>query len=174
MIFLSVILTQCVGFKPATSGGKITKYVEEFYTEGGVIQYFIKPLNYKDDSKKDFSFDFTFRNRDVNTDIVTVNFSAETSTVDTLNFIKIMANNKAVSNDDLETLFISKTNDNTFNQRMSLKLEYKNVEEYFFNEHQVQLASVTDTINISPSKKAKKAFEKMKVSLVQKLVPYTK
>jgi len=70
IVCLSLLLTSCFSIKPQVS--KTGKNLwEDFYVSPGVMQYFIKPLLFKND-ERNLDIDFTFRNV---SDSVTVNYS---------------------------------------------------------------------------------------------------
>lgn len=69
-IVISLILTSCFTIKPGvTKTGK--NFWEEFFVSEGVMQYFIKPLTFRNRADQ-LEIDFTFRTK---SDSATVNFS---------------------------------------------------------------------------------------------------
>jgi len=76
-VCVSVVLGSCFSIKPQAS--KTGKHLwEDFYVSPEVMQYFIKPLSFKnDDLNIDIDTDFTFRNV---SDSVTVNYSIYSKT----------------------------------------------------------------------------------------------
>lgn len=69
-VYVSVLLASCFSIKPQAS--KTGKHLwEDFYVSPGVMQYFIKPLVFKNNDRN-IDIDFTFRNI---SDSVTVNYS---------------------------------------------------------------------------------------------------
>ncbi|MBN2662898.1 MAG: hypothetical protein JXR68_04550 [Bacteroidales bacterium] len=67
------LFSSCIGVK--FKGKKSPKqFYEVFYMEQDVLQYFIKPIDFKGDDNI-FRVDFTFRDSSSNTSLVTTNYS---------------------------------------------------------------------------------------------------
>ncbi len=86
-VFMSLILASCFSIKPQVS--KTGKNLwEDFFVSPGVMQYFIKPLEFKN-KEGNIDIDFTFRN---DSDSVTVNYSIYSDQVYTKPEMVIISN----------------------------------------------------------------------------------
>lgn len=70
IVLVSILFISCFSIKPQVSKTGVNLW-EEFYVSPGVMQYFIKPLQFKSQNRN-IEMDFTFRNV---SDSVTVNYS---------------------------------------------------------------------------------------------------
>lgn len=73
---LLALLPSCM--RMGANGARLGKAMETFYVEGGLIQYFIKPLHLKG-SNTSASVDFTYRHDPKKENAVTCNFSLKSS-----------------------------------------------------------------------------------------------
>ncbi|WKN44055.1 hypothetical protein [Tunicatimonas pelagia] len=74
VVILLIGLSGCMGVRPASSGGRAGKLYESFLREGGVMQYYIKPLTFSSSQEK-AEVDFVYRSNFSPDSLVTCNFS---------------------------------------------------------------------------------------------------
>ncbi len=83
LILLTVLIvstTSCLSLKIKGKKSKPSKYVEEFFIDQGIMQYFIKPMKFKGE-KEFFTVDFTFRDSISFDSYLTANYSVFTKNV---------------------------------------------------------------------------------------------
>jgi hypothetical protein len=132
-ICICALLFSCGGMKPG--GGKSGKSLyETFYVGEEGIQYFIKPLAFKDDDSE-LLLDITFRHKDRVQDSATLNFSIRGSElikqIDTL----ILSNSQlssSITASNIEYLFAERTK-RGYTSRFSTKLDLIHLEKLFEN-----------------------------------------
>lgn len=132
-ILLVLMFGGCLSIKTATTkSGK--KYFETFYVGEEGIQYFIKPVLFKDEkSNEDLILDISFRYRDEVNDSAIVNFSIKNSIIHkTIDSLILSNNDFTIKSDKVELLFNEK-NKTGFTSRFSTKFSLNEIMEMFTN-----------------------------------------
>lgn len=126
-------LVSCGGIKPG--GGKTGKNLHEtFYVGEEGIQYFIKPLAFRN-QETDLLLDITFRHKDKVQDSATINFSIQSNElikqIDTLTLSTTEVFSSIASN-KIEYMFAERTKKG-YISRFSTKIELITIEKLFKN-----------------------------------------
>lgn len=132
-ILLLLMFSGCLSIKPSTTkSGK--NYFDTFYVGEEGVQYFIKPVLFKDEkSNEDLILDITFRYRNEIKDSAVVNFSIKSSIIyKTIDSLKISNKDIEIKSDKVELLFNEK-NKTGFTSRYSTKFSLKEIKEMFNN-----------------------------------------
>jgi hypothetical protein len=124
LLFLIIIISfsSCIGIRiKGTKSAK--KYYEEFFIDQGVMQYFIKPLEFKGD-KENLFVDFTFRDSVSYQSFITLNYSIYTfERVKDIDSAFFIINDKKIDFNNCEELFIKKSK--KYEIRNSCKITYE-------------------------------------------------
>lgn len=160
---LVILLTGCYAGKTGGSG-RIAKYVEEFYTGEDGIQYFIKALDYEDANGEEAKVDFTFRNKNKETDSVTVNMTFLTKKTDTLHSIELSTDSLNKKTTDIVHFFTERKKE-FYAQRSSLRISYNDFEKAFTDAtHQLKLQTASETLVLKPTSGAIKSMNTIKLN----------
>lgn len=132
IVSISLLSINCLGVKPKGGGGSSSnssKFYESFYLDGGVTQYFIKPLSLENDLSKEHSMDFITRNNETTPSGVTFNLTVyHTSTISTSDKVIFKNATKEIQGQDLKILF-SEKNGEYIQNRITLNVQDKAVLE---------------------------------------------
>lgn len=165
LLFLIIILSlsSCIGIRiKGTKSAK--KYYEEFFIDQGVMQYFIKPLEFKGE-KDNLSIDFTFRDTVDYQSFITTNYSIYTfEKVKNIDSAFFIINNKKIQLKHCEKLFIKKSKQ--YQIRNSCKITYKEFMEIVEVEPEIWAYFNNKKHVFLPSKNAKTGLEITKTQII--------
>ena len=158
-ILLLLMFSGCLSIKPSTTkSGK--NYFETFYVGEEGIQYFIKPILFKDEkSKEDLILDITFRYKNEIKDSAIVNFSIKSTIIyKTIDSLKLSNKDIEIKSENIVLLFNEK-NKTGFTSRHSTKFGLKEIKELFNNDAwEVTVYNQNKTAKYEPHRKAVRAI----------------
>ena len=160
-ILLSIaFLFSCSTKKPAFTKSAAKLY-ESFYLGSETMQYFVKPLSFKNDSNS-IALDITFKNSPSGQDSSTVNLSLFSQ-----NFYKKI-NNISIENDSTKinldniTFMFSEKQAKNYLSRFTAKLKNTDIQKIFKNSNwKISVDSENVKSDYLPSKKTFKNIEKL-------------
>lgn len=161
LILVGMLFSSCLTIKPSSSKSP-KKYYETFYTEQG-IQYFIKPLSLKSDSKETMEIDFTFRNTEENPDSATINFSIYSSEpLKNIEKMYIRNEQHEFSEEEFKLLY-SELDKKEYHFRYSISVPTPNIINLFENEDWIlEIIAESGNFVFYPEKKSKQVIVKLR------------
>ncbi|GAB4340268.1 MAG: hypothetical protein OHK0038_19740 [Flammeovirgaceae bacterium] len=111
------------------SNGKVSRYYETFLLFGGGTQYFVKPIEFKENANY-FSMDYTLRDNLQDSSFITCNFTFSTNTpYKNLKKLSFKTEDEEISTNFLEKIYIEKTK--MYHYRYTSKLRFYDFKELF-------------------------------------------
>lgn len=169
-IFAAVLIaaaSACGGMKPggASAGNKL---YETFFVGEEGSQYFIKPLEFKNDQKEKVIMDFTLRYKDDIKDSALVNFTIISE--DNIKSVdQILLENGVVSskNQKINLLFVKRESDG-FHCRFTFKTPLTEITELFSNsDWKVTTSTGANNKIFYPTSKTQKSIEALNYNVFQ-------
>ena len=119
----------CYSFSQSGRSGKL---YQSFYVGEDGVQYFIKPLKWKNDANSSFEADFTFRYKEGTSNDASVKMTLVEGIklVKSVKKITISSSTGSVSLDSLSTLFLEKAGDN-YVKRVSAHCSFEDLRSMF-------------------------------------------
>ncbi|MBN2890761.1 MAG: hypothetical protein JXL97_02750 [Bacteroidales bacterium] len=164
LLIVIVSLSSCYGVK--IKGKKNPKkYYEEFFISQGIIQYFIKPLEFKGE-KETFVADFTFRDSVQYNSLIAVNYSIfSDDVVKQVDSAFFITNNKKIKILNCEKLFIEKHKQ--YHLRNSCKITYNDLIQVINEDLEVLAYYNNLEHNFKATKQAKKGLFIAKTRIIE-------
>ena len=157
---LMVSLSGCLVIKrSSTKAGK--NLYETFYTEDG-MQYFFKPISLQNSNGGELKIDFSFRNRDIETDSVIANFTVVDSTLvkEIESFRLISGAGTEVAGVETQLLFNEKKS-KLYNSRFTTKLPLDGLMSMYASSFGITILSGQNTYMYEPVNKTTKTVSKL-------------
>jgi len=131
-LVLIIISTSCIGIKMNASKNS-KSYYETFHINDSVMQYFIKPMQFK--GKLNLKADFTFKKISNRFSTVTMNFSVISNEDTPLELIQINSTERD-SIRKINLLFKEKKK-SKYKYRYTSNISYMSLYDFFSQEHQI-------------------------------------
>ncbi len=168
LILLTSLISACSSVKYA--GKKSAKkYYEEFFIDQGVMQYFIKPVEYKNGKNK-ITVDFTFRDSVPDNGNITLNFSLfSENLVKKIDSASFISSNQEIKIKNLKRMFIDKRK-NIFQVRYTSSIKFRDMSEIFANNYNLILFYNKTKQTFVPKTKTLKiyrAFDNKVLSIIE-------
>ena len=168
IILLSVVVSSCSSVKYAGKKS-VKKYYEEFFIDQGVMQYFIKPLEYKDEKDK-ITVDFTFRDSIADKGNITLNFSLfSENLVKRIDSAFFKNQNRKIRIENLNRMFIDKKR-KTFQVRYTSTITFEEMSQIFEGNYNIVLffdGTKQTFVPKTKTLKIYKAFDNKVLSIIE-------
>ncbi len=164
-ILLVLLLGSCMGIKPG-SRNSVSKLYESFFAGQEGMQYFIKPLEFRNNNKEKLLVDFTFRYRNEIRDSVIVNVSVVSEKLIRNFHLLEFSSDSNIANSDSLNFFLSSIKGNQITSRFSTKIHLKEIVGLFKNSDWiVKIESNTINSEFSPTRATKKNINRLNQNL---------
>ena len=130
-LILVLNTVSCIGFKKNASNSS-SVYYETFFINDSTLQYFIKPVTFK--NKEKVIVDFTFRKSKESFSNIVMNFSFFSKNKWNIDHIHLWSENGVVEIGEMKVLFKEKKN-KEFVYRFSTMVNYEDLKEFFISEN---------------------------------------
>ena len=163
LIVIIISFNSCIGLR--IKGKKSNKtYYEEFFIAQGVMQYFVKPLEYKSE-KNNLSIDFTFRDTLSYNSFVIVNYSVFTDeAIKKIDSTFFVFNTEKIELKHCEKLFIDKKK--KYQIRNSCKITYRELMQIIESDFEIWTYYNNQNHIFSPTRQAKTGVEITKTRII--------
>lgn len=163
-LFLLLSISSCITFH-VRSTKSAKKLYEEFFIGQGVMQYFVKPLEFKN-NEYSLNIDFTFRDTTHATSLVITNFSIflkdKSEKIDSLGF---QFDNSKVNFINPTQLYID-FNKKQYIKRFTSYVKYDDMKSFFYSENLTIFIYSNNLLKILyPTKKTNKNIEILKIKV---------
>lgn len=129
-----VLMNGCLSVKNGSANSGMNLY-ETFFVGDDGIQYFIKPLTFKDDNKNRLILDITFRYKDKIKDSASINISFRNSEIiRDIDSLKLSNNSVSIVNKNFKYLFAERMQ-SEFNSRYTTKSPLVDIYRLFDNNN---------------------------------------
>lgn len=165
LVFCTLFFSQCVSAGGSKSGGN--KKYEEFFIEGGHMQYYVSSQEYVNkNGKETLKLDYTMRDSITNSSFINVNFTLKSSygikQMSQCDFVFSGEKNSIVN---IERVYIEKVKNN-YLARYSGKLVYEDWTKTQQLAHVIHVVIDEKTFVLEPTKKAIKSMKTINNSVV--------
>ncbi len=154
-----IIIFGCSGIKPSTTKSGSELY-ETFFISEGVMQYFIKPLEFKNDTKEEMMLDITFRHKSDTPAHLKMSFITD-DVLNTTDSLKIANDNHEVVLKNMNIMF-KERGKKKYKSRFSADTTLSDVTKLFKNKNWFITIYAKDYSNsFSPINKTSKSITKL-------------